>query len=422
MTTTRRKLVRIHHEQGENVEEMFKVANFDSNKIEEHMIAFEKENRFERLKTMFDKTGLSGFTRWPIFFFVIFYYIFNILYKLDMFAFECVAFRSGFETKNDTNDTNDMSCNPNEIWLNWIKSMAVQEKIATRYLTFVLGFYVGTIIKRWWDQVSSQPAIDPIISAVVGFVKCKEKGQEKNALELRKKILRYCLLSWTMALSIVSPHLREKLKDSDYDYYIEKGLLDVKSGEDSRKNKDIMVVDINKEFGPGLTPKMSLMRWWLPMTWAINLVNIAKDDEVKEKKDFIAFLNRYQAALRHVIEFQTNPLPRSYGQALLLAVISWAILGIFGSQYTDTTHVFGNSQPGRLIAYLFFSFPYFQIVKMVVIVAWMRAALQAENPFDYPEGHNDDVDLTHELEHYIWKASLAVKTSYEEEIEKFKNI
>ena len=54
-----------------------------------------------------------------------------------------------------------------------------------------------------------------------------------------QKILRYCLLSWAMALSIVSPHLREKLKDSDYEHYIEKGLLDVKSGEDSRKNKDI---------------------------------------------------------------------------------------------------------------------------------------------------------------------------------------
>lgn len=63
-----------------------------------------------------------------------------------------------------------------------------------------------------------------------------------------------------------------------------------------------------------------------------------------------------------------------------------------------------------------------QIVKMVVIVAWMRTARQAENPFDYPEGHSNDVDLTHELELYIWKASLAVKTSYEEEIEKFKNI
>ena len=103
------------------------------------------------------------------------------------------------------------------------------------------------------------------------------------------------------------------------------------------------------------------MRWWLPITWAISLVNTAKDDEVKDKKDFIAFLNRYQAALRHVIEFQTNPLPRSYGQALFLAVISWAILGIFGSQYTGDRNVFGNSVPGLFISWLIFSFPYFQV-------------------------------------------------------------
>lgn len=42
-----------------------------------------------------------------------------------------------------------------------------------------------------------------------------------------------------MALSIVSPHLREKFKDSDSMVYMEKGLLDVKSSDDFDKNGEI---------------------------------------------------------------------------------------------------------------------------------------------------------------------------------------
>ena len=101
-----------------------------------------------------------------------------------------------------------------------------------------------------------------------------------------------------------------------------------------------------------LHPKMCLMRWWLPMTWTVALVNTAKDDEVKEKKDFIAFLNRYQTALRQVIEYQTNPLPKTYGQALFLAVFSWLILGVFSSQYLDNTYSW---------TWIFFAFPSYQV-------------------------------------------------------------
>ena len=42
-----------------------------------------------------------------------------------------------------------------------------------------------------------------------------------------------------MALSIVSPHLREKFNDSDSMVYMEKGLLDVKSLDDFDKNGEI---------------------------------------------------------------------------------------------------------------------------------------------------------------------------------------
>lgn len=95
---------------------------------------------------------------------------------MDVFAIDCYQ-----GLNNITLETCD-----SKLWHDWVANMAGHEATATRYLTFVLGFYVGTMIKRWWEQVRTRPTIDPIINAVVGFVKCKEKGQEEKALKMRK--------------------------------------------------------------------------------------------------------------------------------------------------------------------------------------------------------------------------------------------
>ena len=106
----------------------------------------------------------------------------------------------------------------NQVWYDWVITMKENESVCTRYLTFILGFYVGQMIKRWWDQVIAMPDIDNITHAMAGFVQLEFNGDmdaREAARELRKKIVRYCLLSWTMCMASISMPLKEKFKEDE---------------------------------------------------------------------------------------------------------------------------------------------------------------------------------------------------------------
>ena len=91
------------------------------------------------------------------------------------------------------------------------------------------------MIKRWWDQVQSLPQIELVTNCLAGFIQLEFKEEHSNgqkvevatarvaARDLKKKIVRYCLLSWTMCLSSFSKPLQKKFNASDA--YIKKGLL-----------------------------------------------------------------------------------------------------------------------------------------------------------------------------------------------------
>ena len=58
-------------------------------------------------------------------------------------------------------------------------------------------------------------------------------------------------------------------------------------------------------------------QWWIPMTWAICLVNAHSSHrgvKVKDNKDFIGALNRFQQRLQEVSLYQQHNLPLIYGQ------------------------------------------------------------------------------------------------------------
>eukprot|EP00091_Calanus_sinicus_P006778 TRINITY_DN17528_c0_g1_i1.p1 TRINITY_DN17528_c0_g1~~TRINITY_DN17528_c0_g1_i1.p1 ORF type:complete len:262 (-),score=41.65 TRINITY_DN17528_c0_g1_i1:212-997(-) len=164
----------------------------------------------------------------------------------------------------------------NRAWHDWVAGMKESESTATKYLTFILGFYVGQMIKRWWDQVKSLPDIDSITNCLAGFVQLEFGDDQKtqdSALRLKKKIVRYCLLSWTMCLSAISPPLHDKFSSGEK--YIQKGLM--RKGEMKALQGD--------------RPACWKDQWWIPITWAICLVNSNHPEsqgcKLKEQKDII---------------------------------------------------------------------------------------------------------------------------------------
>ena len=67
----------------------------------------------------------------------------------------------------------------------------------SRDLTFLLGFYVTTTTRRWWEQVSGIPAPDNLAINVNAVVVDSQDGRSQN---LKRKILNYVMASWLLCL------------------------------------------------------------------------------------------------------------------------------------------------------------------------------------------------------------------------------
>ena len=98
----------------------------------------------------------------------------------------------------------------------------------------------------------------------------------------------------------------------------------------------------------------------------------------------------------------------------MLAIYSWIILGVFATQYLDIQHspsVVFFSIPWFQVMWVIVSIsimmPLLQIVKIILIYAWMKVANIVRNPFGLDEHY--DINLEEMLDHNIWKASLSIK-------------
>jgi len=278
----------------------------------------------------------------------------------------------------------------------WVNTMKSHDSTAAKYLTFILGFYVGQMIKRWWDQVMSLPYIDPIANGLAGFVQVEFKDDLKSkeaALDLRKKIARYCLLSWTMCFSTISIPLQRKFKSGEN--YLEKGLL---------TSPELAALK------QSAYPTTFSAQWWIPLNWASALINSVHPDsqgcKLKEQKGLIKELNYFVSKLHNVARYQTNPLPLIYSQAVMVAIYSWLLLGVFSSQYVKDVN-FENQGTIKDITSILRTVPLFQIVKIILIYAWMKVANIVRNPFGMDNDY--DINLEKMLDQNIWKASLTIK-------------
>jgi len=378
------------------IEDAFKVASFDPKLVEGEELGIFRQSKVKnkklllaafRMKTF--RSAIIGVSWRPVLPFLALYYILQVLYHHNVFEKIC-------EAEHATKHYKEIC---EKQWPDWVEVMQKHESTATKYLTFILGFYVGQMIKRWWDQVKSLPEIEPIVNCMAGFVQMEfdenDFQAKAAALELRKKIVRYSLLSWTMCLSIISTPLGNKfLNPQDY---VKKGLI---------TDKELQVLQ-------GKSLKSWKDQWWIPITWAISLVNSnhaeSQGCKLKEQKGVIYFLSKFQYQLHIVRLYQNNPIPIIYGQAVMFAIYSWILLGVFASQggVSSSRNIDREDGYGLIGIAFFFSIPWYQIVKIILMYAWLKVANIVRNPFGLDKDY--DINLEEMLDQNIWKASVAIK-------------
>ncbi|PIC45463.1 hypothetical protein B9Z55_005474 [Caenorhabditis nigoni] len=113
-------------------------------------------------------------------------------------------------------------------------------------LTFLLGFYVAMIVRRWWDccQLISWP--DHLLYNVSALI----RGQDPETRIIRKTIARYAILTSVLAWRSIS--LRVLARYPTDDHLVDSGLM--------TKEEMVMFKSILVHVDPH-------QKWWVPLNW-----------------------------------------------------------------------------------------------------------------------------------------------------------
>ncbi|KAH8376469.1 bestrophin-4 [Drosophila serrata] len=231
-------------------------------------------------------------------------------------------------------------------------------------LSFVLGFYVGIIVDRWWSQYITVPWPDPLAVYVSALV----RGQDEHGRLMRRTIMRYMCLALTMVLTLISPVIKRRFPT--YDQLIEAGLLNA--------NEANIIRAMDAKF-----PKHP--KYWMPIIWASSIVTRARKEgriwDDFSLKSMIDEMNKFRAGCNMLIHYDTISVPLVYTQVVTLAVYTYFIAAIFGHQWIDR-----ESSSGMYNNIVDYYFPLFSTLEFFFFMGWLKVAETLICPF----GDDDD--------------------------------
>ena len=253
-------------------------------------------------------------------------------------------------------------------------------------VSFFLGFYVSFLLARWWQQVSTIPKLDKLLSIIHANIAFSRSGEEddnttKQEKAIKCRIARYCLLGIMLRVSALSDHVRSQF--ASIEDYINKGLITPDEYYALRE--------------PGSFTKMSVdglaSRWFLPLNWAAMLARDAGMSTNKkllaEHKGIVKEIAGIQKSMIRITQFFHYHMNPTMQQTIVLAVIVYFGCGLLASQGTTTCENilkdYGNSGTiaGAIFSAFTYNFPFFQVIKYILVLTWFYVAKMVARPFGH---------------------------------------
>ena len=267
-----------------------------------------------------------------------------------------------------------------------------------KVLFLLLGFYVKTIVSRWRKQSSQLPSMEEVSQAINGFV--LNKDAEKQG-KFQRRIVRYCLLSWTMCLTSLSACFKND-SFQDHKKYIEKGLMTEAEFQALIANTGSQ----SKEGEGGWTDQ-----WHIPLGWATLMCTegaVGEDVYIKKEHKFITkAIAGIQKKLEGIIEHFHNPIPTIMTQAVTIGCWGFLICSVVSGQQVEDIDRAGEVNFGIL---WILDWPFLHMVQILLVFGWLRVGMYLQNPFEYDDGFG--IDLKKRLEYEIWKSSYMISNSF----------
>lgn len=261
-------------------------------------------------------------------------------------------------------------------------------------LTFILGFYVSLVVNRWWSLYNSLPWPDDVALTLrqvisgwdekshlseeeIESLSQDEKDKIKNhhleeQRKVRRTIIRYCILSYILAILPNSKRLQKKY--SNWKALEDTGILRPDE-KDSVKEAD---------------------NWWVPLQWSVEILSDAlQNGLMKTMKDThwvpMGQVTAFKNKLQSVKAYDDVSIPLVYSQVVTVAVYAYFAVALVAEQY----------KVGQEVNLWY---PIFLSLRFLFFFGWLETARALYNPFG-----NDDEDfkLDELIDRHI-KVSMAI--------------
>uniref|UniRef100_A0A6B2E700 Bestrophin homolog n=1 Tax=Phlebotomus kandelakii TaxID=1109342 RepID=A0A6B2E700_9DIPT len=262
-------------------------------------------------------------------------------------------------------------------------------------MSFVLGFYVSLVVKRWWEQYKLLPWPDTLAL----FISAAIPGNEEQGRLMRRNIMRYACLAYVITLQRIS--LRVKRRFPTLQHIVDAGLM----LESEKKIFEIM------------NQKSPMSKYWMPLVWATNIINRARKDSLIQSdhivQTLLVELSDIRRRLGALIGYDTVCVPLVYTQVVTLVLYSYFMAALMGRQMVPHVDGFvGKYEDPDLY------FPLFTALQFCFYVGWLKVAEVLINPFGEDD---DDIELNWLIDRHIKASYMIVDEMHEEHPELLKD-
>ncbi|MCL4137057.1 UNVERIFIED_CONTAM: hypothetical protein GTU68_040776 [Idotea baltica] len=175
-------------------------------------------------------------------------------------------------------------------------SLHVQDSGNLIPVSFVLGFYVSIVMARWWDQYQTVP----FPSSLAVFVSHAIHGNDERGRLMRRTIMRYANLTYTITLGMISPQVKKRFPT--FNHLVEAGFM---------TSNEKLIFEHMDEASP-------LSKYWMPLVWAGSIVARArKEGRIRDDfavKTILDAINQFRAGCGGLLAYDTISLPLVYTQ------------------------------------------------------------------------------------------------------------
>ncbi|XP_014209691.1 uncharacterized protein LOC106640244 [Copidosoma floridanum] len=265
-------------------------------------------------------------------------------------------------------------------------------------MSFVLGFYVSLVVKRWWEQYKLLPWPDNLAL----FISAAIPGNDERGRLMRRNIVRYAVLAYVITLQRIS--LRVKRRFPTLQHIVDVGLM----------------MESEKKIFEMMNKKAAMSKYWMPLVWATNIINRARKEQLITSdhvvQTLLVELSDIRKRLGGLIGYDTVCVPLVYTQVVTLSLYAYFLSALLGRQFIYQSEA-GSGFSGKYEVPDMY-FPFFTTLQFCFYVGWLKVAEVLINPFGEDD---DDIELNWLIDRHIKAAYMIVDEMHEEHPELLKD-